>query len=85
MGSVVFIAGLATPDGHATMVNPDRDASDRAAKGEQRGLRGEAFDTGPWLDGIRARHGMDPQIKFFETACITDNAMEAVLLPAAAE
>ena len=24
---------------------------------------------------------MDPQIRFFETACITDNASEAVLLP----
>src|SRR5215471_4480042 len=41
----------------------------------------EAFYTGPWLDGIRERYGMDPQIRFFETACITDNAIEAVLLP----
>ena len=45
----------------------------------------DAFYTGPWLDGIRERYGMDPQIKFFETACITDNAVEAVLLPDAAE
>jgi putative monooxygenase ydhR len=45
----------------------------------------EAFYTGPWLDGIRERYGMDPQIKFFETACITDNSVEAVLLPDAAE
>jgi hypothetical protein len=45
----------------------------------------DAFYTGPWLDGIRERYGMDPQIKFFETACITDNAVEAVLLPEAAE
>ena len=44
----------------------------------------EAFYTGPWLDGIRQRYGMDPQIKFFETACITDNATGAVLLPEAA-
>ena len=41
----------------------------------------EAFYTGQWLDGIRDRYGMDPQIRFFETACITDNAIEAVLLP----
>ena len=45
----------------------------------------EGFYTGPWLDGIRERYGMDPQIKFFETACITDNSVEAVLLPDAAE
>ena len=42
----------------------------------------EAFYAGPWRDGIRERYGMDPQIKFFETACITDNAAGAVLLPA---
>jgi hypothetical protein len=41
----------------------------------------EAFYTGLWLDGIRQRYGMDPQIKFFETACITDNVTGAVLLP----
>jgi hypothetical protein len=34
-----------------------------------------------WLDGIRQRYGTDPQIKFFETACITDNVTGAVLLP----
>ena len=45
----------------------------------------EAFYTGPWLDGIRQRYGMDPDIKFFETACITDNAMGVVLLPDAAD
>ena len=45
----------------------------------------EAFYTGPWLDGIRERYGMDPQIKFFQTACITDNATGAVLLPDMAE
>jgi hypothetical protein len=28
---------------------------------------------------------IDPQIKYFETACVTDNAVEAVLLPDAAE
>jgi hypothetical protein len=41
----------------------------------------EAFYTGPWLNGIRERYGMDPQMKYFETACITDNAIEAILLP----
>lgn len=45
----------------------------------------EAFYSGPWLDGIRERYGMDPQIKYFHTACIADNASEAVLLPQAAE
>jgi len=28
---------------------------------------------------------MDPQIKFFQTACITDNATGAVLVPDMAE
>ena len=45
----------------------------------------EAFYTGPWRDGIRARYGMDPQIKVYETASITDNAARAVLLPSVAE
>jgi hypothetical protein len=45
----------------------------------------DAFYSGPWLAGIRERYGMDPQIKFFETACVTDNSAEAVLLPDAAE
>src|SRR3954447_17322775 len=38
----------------------------------------EAVYSGPWLDGIRERYGMGPQIKYFETACIADNAAEAV-------
>ena len=41
----------------------------------------EAYYAGPWLDGIRERYGMDPHIQFFETACVTDNALGAVLLP----
>ncbi|HJU15399.1 MAG TPA: YdhR family protein [Stellaceae bacterium] len=45
----------------------------------------EAFYSGPWLQGIRERYGMDPQIRYFHTACITDNALETVLLPEAAE
>ena len=45
----------------------------------------EAFYSGPWRNGIRERYGMEPQIRYFHTACITDNAAEAVLLPEAAE
>jgi hypothetical protein len=45
----------------------------------------EAFYTGPWLDGIRERYGMDPQIKFFETACITDNAAGTSVFPGGAK
>jgi hypothetical protein len=45
----------------------------------------EAFYSGPWLQGIRERYGMDPEIKFFETPCITDNSAGAVLLPEAAD
>lgn len=41
----------------------------------------EAFYSGPWLTGIRERYGMDPQIKYFHTACVTDTLAEAVLLP----
>jgi len=44
----------------------------------------EAFYKGPWLDGIRERYRMDPQIKFFQTACITDNVTGAVHLSDAA-
>ena len=45
----------------------------------------EKYYAGPWLDGIQERYGMDPQVRWFETACVTDNAIEAVLLPEAAE
>jgi hypothetical protein len=41
----------------------------------------EAFYSGPWLAGMRKRYGMDPQIKYFHTACVTDNSVDAVLLP----
>jgi len=41
--------------------------------------------SGPWLAGIRERYAMDPQIKYFHTACVTDNSAEAVLLPEPAE
>ena len=45
----------------------------------------EAFYSGPWLAGIRERYGMEPFIRYFHTACVTDNSAEAVLLPDAAE
>ena len=45
----------------------------------------ERFYSGLWLDGIRERYGMDPEIRYFHTAAITDNSAEAVLLPDAAE
>ena len=45
----------------------------------------EAFYTGPWLEGIRERYGMDPQIKYFQTACVTDNSAEAVRVRDGAE
>ena len=45
----------------------------------------ERFYSGPWLDGIRERYGMDPEIRYFHTAAITDNSTETVLLPEAAE
>jgi hypothetical protein len=45
----------------------------------------EAFYGGPWRAGSRERYGMDPEIKYFHTACVTDNAADAVLLPHAAE
>jgi hypothetical protein len=33
----------------------------------------KVFYSGPWVDGIRARYGMDPIIRYFETSAITDN------------
>jgi len=44
-----------------------------------------AFYSGPWLEGIREPYGMDPEIRYFHTAAVTDNSAAAVLLPAAAE
>jgi hypothetical protein len=45
----------------------------------------EAFYSGPWLDRIRERYGMDPQIRDFNTTCITDNSADAAVLPEAAD
>ena len=39
-----------------------------------------AFYTGPWLDGIVQRYGMQPQIEFYEVFAVTDNASGKVEL-----
>ena len=39
------------------------------------------FYSGPWLDGIRARYGTDPEIEYFETLVILDNPGGVVTLP----
>ena len=36
------------------------------------------FYGGPWLDGIVARYGMEPQIEFYEVFALTDNARGTV-------
>jgi hypothetical protein len=38
----------------------------------------ENFYGGVWLEGIRQRYGMDPIIRYFETAAITDNSIGIV-------
>jgi hypothetical protein len=34
----------------------------------------EAFYTGPWRDGIRARYGSEPRISYYETVALADVA-----------
>jgi len=34
----------------------------------------EAFYTGPWVEGIRARYGCNPRISYYETVAIADQA-----------
>ena len=34
----------------------------------------EAFYSGPWRDGIRARYGCEPRVTYFETFAIADQA-----------
>ena len=34
----------------------------------------EAFYTGPWVEGIRARYGCEPRISYYETVAIADKA-----------
>jgi len=40
----------------------------------------KAFYSGPWLDGIVERYGMQPQIEFYEVFALTDNARRTVEL-----
>ena len=46
--------------------------------------RGRA-DAEAFYYGIRKRYGMDPEIRYFHTAAVTNNSVDPVLLPAAAE
>jgi len=38
----------------------------------------KSFYSGPWLDGIVARYGMEPEIQYFTVFCITDNENKTV-------
>ena len=38
----------------------------------------QAFYSGPWLDEIVQRYGMQPQIDFYEVFAVTDNAHSTV-------
>ena len=40
----------------------------------------KAFYSGPWLDGIVERYGMNPQIEFYEVFAVTDNSRGKVEL-----
>ena len=40
----------------------------------------KAFYSGPWLDGIVQRYGMQPQIDFYEVFAVTDNTRSKVEL-----
>jgi heme-degrading monooxygenase HmoA len=44
----------------------------------------ERFYSGPWLDGIRSRYGVDPKITYFETLVICDVADSDIRIPASA-
>jgi hypothetical protein len=39
----------------------------------------KAFYQGPWLDGILARYGVYPEIEYFTTFAIADNASGEVI------
>jgi hypothetical protein len=42
----------------------------------------ERFFSGPWLEGIRSRYGVDPKISYFETLVICDvTAQELYIAP----
>ena len=38
----------------------------------------ESFYSGPWLQGIIDRYGMEPEITFFEVFALTDNKADDV-------
>ena len=38
----------------------------------------KAFYSGPWLEGIVQRYGMEPLIDFYEVFAVTDNARGTV-------
>jgi hypothetical protein len=40
----------------------------------------KAFYSGPWLEGIVQRYGMQPQIDYYEVFAVTDNARDSVQL-----
>ena len=40
----------------------------------------KAFYSGPWLDGIVERYGINPQIEFYEVFAVTDNSRGKVEL-----
>jgi hypothetical protein len=40
----------------------------------------KAFYSGPWLDGIMERYGVNPQIEFYEVFAVTDNSRGKVEL-----
>jgi hypothetical protein len=44
----------------------------------------ERFYSGPWLDGIRSRYGVDPKITYFETLVICDVAAPEIRITASA-
>jgi hypothetical protein len=40
----------------------------------------KAFYSGPWLEGIAERYGMNPHIEFYEVFAVTDNSRGKVEL-----
>jgi len=40
----------------------------------------KAFYSGPWLDGIVERYGMNPQIELYEVFAVTDSSRGKVEL-----
>jgi hypothetical protein len=40
----------------------------------------KTFYTGPWVNGIVERYGMQPHIEFYEVLALTDNARDTIAL-----